>query len=143
MPFRFKIWNQGNDGQTMGIRVADVDELASFATACNQPDLAGLYHNLDDYLAAAAAASGSTPSPYSRLVDVVWLASIGYGAPRAFFGRTLVATYTGPERVTGGFASQCYCIVDAQGYPALAPHHQAIIQVQYVAGPGRDVLVVV
>jgi hypothetical protein len=41
MPFEFKVWNQGNDGQTMGIRVKDVTELNRFAAACTQPDLAG------------------------------------------------------------------------------------------------------
>jgi len=36
----FKIWNQGHDGQTMGIRVEDATGLQRLATCCNQPDMA-------------------------------------------------------------------------------------------------------
>ena len=28
MSYKFKVWNQGHDGRTMGIRVEDVDEVA-------------------------------------------------------------------------------------------------------------------
>ena len=142
MAFDFKIWNQGNDGETMGLRVADVTELTAFAAACNQPDLAGVYQDLSAYLNAANAARGVTPISYSRRIDVVWLNTIGYGTPQLFPGRTLVATYTGNERQAGGFASQCYCIVDPAGYPALAQHHQTPIRVDYITNPSHDVLVV-
>ena len=141
MPHRFKIWNQGNDDLIMGIRVENTKRLAAFAPHCNQPDLAGNWANLTDYLSAAAGAR-STPQPYARLVDVVWLNPLGYGTPRYFPGRTLVATYTGPRRPRGGYACQCYCIVDPQGYPALAAHHRTIIQVEYIAHPFHDALVV-
>jgi hypothetical protein len=142
MAYSFKVWNQGNDGATMGIRVADVDELQRFAPACSQPDLGGAWASLGDYLNAAAAAQGTPPQPYSRIVDVVWLNTIGYGSTQLFPGRTLVVTYTGNERQTGGFASQCYCIVDPAGYPTLSGYHRDSIEVSYVAGIGRDVLVV-
>lgn len=142
MPYNFKIWNQGNDRRTMGIRVEDVAELARFAAACSEPDIGGHYADMQTYLGAAAAARGAPPPPYSRIVDVIWLNAIGYGSNRLFPGRTMVATYTGPERGSGGFASQCYCIVDANGYPALAQHHRMIIRVEFVANPARDVMVV-
>jgi len=141
MPFNFKIWNQGNDGQTMGIRLADVDELDEFAGVCTEPDIAGTYTNLQAYLDSAAAAHGAAPPHYSRPVDVVWLNPIGYGGRRFFPGRRLLATYTGPERQSGGFGSQCYCIVDPNGYAALAPHHQKVISGEYIANAVTDVLV--
>jgi hypothetical protein len=33
MSYKFKVWNQGHDGRTMGIRVEDVDEVARIAAA--------------------------------------------------------------------------------------------------------------
>jgi len=142
MPFNFKIWDQGNDGRTMGVRVEDVNELTKFATACSQPDIAGHYPNLRSYLTAASRARGGPPPPYSRIVDVVWLNPVGYRSPQFFPGRTLVATYTGPQRGTGGFASQCYCIIDPIGFTALRRHHRRAIVVEYIAHPSRDALVV-
>lgn len=34
MTFAFKVWDQANDGQTMALRVNDVDELARLAEVC-------------------------------------------------------------------------------------------------------------
>lgn len=141
MPLNFKIWNQGHDGRTMGIRVEDVDELAALAGVCTEPDTAQTYANLQDYLDAAAKAHGSPPPHYARHVDVVWLNPIGYGGRRFFPGRRLLATYTGPERQSGGFGSQCYCIVDANGYAALVSHHQMVIEGEYIANAQGDVIV--
>ena len=142
MPFEFKIWDQGHDGRTMGIRVADVAALADLPTACSGPDLAGNWSSLTDYLDAANIATGAPPVHFSRLVDVIWLSSIGYGSPRHFPGRTFVVTYTGLERSSGGFASQGYCVIDAQGFPSLSTHDKAPLSVEYVPGIGRDVMVV-
>ena len=141
MPLNFKIWNQGNDGRTMGIRVEDVKELAALAGVCTEPDTAGTYASLQDYLDAAAVAHGATPQHYSRHVDVVWLNPIAYGGRRLFPGRRLLATYTGNERQSGGFASQCYCVVDEDGYAALAPHHKTVIEGEYIAHAQGDVIV--
>jgi hypothetical protein len=142
MAFNIKVWNQGNDGQTMGIRIEDTAELNRFALTCIFPDIAGTWSNLQDYMNAASIAAGAAPMPYSRFVDVVWLNPIGYGALRYFPGRTLVATYTGNQRVGGGFAVQCYCIVDPTGYPALAPHHRTPLQMHYLTHRDRDAIVV-
>lgn len=141
MPFQFKVWNQGNDGQTMGIRVRNVAELRRLAAACTQPDLTGRWGSLGDYLAAANAATAE-PAPYARLVQVVWLNTLGYNVLRNFSGRTFVVTYTGPMRTAGGFASQGYCIVDPNGYPVLGPLHRQPIRVEYIADSAQDVLVV-
>jgi hypothetical protein len=141
MPFEFKIWNQGNDGQTMGIRVRNVTELKRLTSACTEPDLSGRWTNLADYLQAARNAT-SEPPPFVRLVQVIWLSPQGYGAARNFTGRTFVVTYTGPMRAAGGFASQGYCTVDPQGYPLLRNLHRRPIRVEYIADPAQDVLVV-
>ena len=141
MAHRFKIWDQGNDGRTMGIRVDGVTELERFAGSCTMPDLSDNYQSLQEYLDIAELAS--TPPPaYSRYVDVVWLSHIGYGRSMYIPHRTLVVTYTGNRRQTGGYASQAYCIVDPNGYPELASHHQRPILVEYVAHATRDALVV-
>jgi len=140
MTFKFKIWNQGNDGRTMGIRVADVAELKKFAVACAKPDLGGTWANLQAYLAAARKAS-SEPAPFVRVVDIVWLNNAFL--PNTYFpGRRLVATYTGPRRGTGGFASQAYTILDANLFSKLGAHHKKQIEVEYVASDSNDVLVV-
>ena len=141
MAHRFMIWDQGNDGRTMAIRVKGVHELAQFARSCTQPDIAGKYKCLDEYLEVAARTS-TRPLPYTRIVEVVWLNRIGYGEHRFFQGRTLVVTYSGNRRQKGGFASQAYCIVDPNGYPELRSHHRSTILVEYVSHAGRDALVV-
>ena len=141
MTHRFKIWDQGNDGSTMGIRVARVEALPQFATSCTMPDLSGEYRCLQDYLVRAESAQ-TPPPPYSRYVDVVWLSHIGYGVSKYFPHRTMVVTYSGNMRQAGGYASQAYCIVDPNGYPELASHHQRLISVEYVAHATRDTLVV-
>ena len=141
MSFAFKVWNQGNDGQTMGIRVANATELRQFAALCTEPDLAGNWVSLMEYLDAARTAAVEPP-PYTRPVHVVWLNTLGYGSTRYFPGRTLVVTYTGRRRTRGGYAAQGYCIIDPQGYPLLGPHHKDPIQVECIGYPGQDVLVV-
>jgi hypothetical protein len=143
MPYRFKIWNQGHDGRTMGIRVEDINELASLATACTQPDSAGAWSNLQDYLDAVNVVVGAAPPPYTRIVDVVWLNPIGYGVPSYFPGRTLVVTYNGNQRATGGYATQCYCIVDPLGYQRLAPHDKNPLNVEYIAHMRNDLIAIV
>jgi len=141
MAFEFLIWNQGNDGLTMGIRVRNVAELERLAASCIQPDLGGRWTNLADYLQSSNEAL-TEPEPYVRTVQVVWLNPLGYGSSQVFPGRTFVVTYTGPRRVGGGYASQGYCIVDPQGYPILSPHHQTLIRVEYIAHPSQDIIVV-
>lgn len=142
MPFQFMVWNQGNDGMTMGIRCVDVNELANFAAVCTQSDVAGEWANLNEYLQAADIAAADPPPSYTRIVNIVWLNTLGYGIPRYFPGRTLVVTRTGNLRQSGGYASQGYSIVDPQGFPILAPHHQQPIRVEYIAHEGHDCLVV-
>lgn len=141
MPNKFKIWDQGNDGNTMGIRVKDTAELNRLKSRVTGMDLAGVYPNLTAYLNNAAA-STSHPQPYSRLVNVVWLNAKGYSNPIVFPSRTFVVTYTGNVRQSGGFASQGYVIVDPVGFANLGTHHRDAIDVEYISSPGLDTLVV-
>lgn len=141
MAHKFKIWDQGNDGRTMGIRVTTTTELRRLAPSVSGPDLGGRWPNLQAYLRAASTATTSPP-PYSRLVSVVGLSALGYARPTVFPGRTFVSTYTGNVRQSGGFASQGYVIVDAVGFPNLGRHHLTPIDVEYITCAGMDTLVV-
>lgn len=140
--YYFKVWDQANDGQTMAIRVADVNVLAAFAAVCSGPDMAGHWGSLQDYLNAAATAT-QPPIPYVRPVDVLWQRA-GVGVPHwsVCFDRRLRVTYAGSIRVSGGFASQGYIVVDPAWNTALQPFDKHLLQVRYCAGPGRDLLVV-
>ncbi len=142
MPLCFKVWNQANDNTTMAVRVSNVREVRHLSQVCAGPDMQGTWRNLAEYLAAARVAVGAPPVPYTRPVDVIWLSRLGYGTPRLFPGRRLVATYTGPQRLHGGYATQCYCVIDPAGYGALGAHHRAALSVEYIAHSSHDVLVV-
>jgi len=138
---KFKVWDQGNDGSTMGIRVKDVAELNKLSHKVTGMDLAGTYANMAAYLKAAASAK-SPPQPYSRLVSVVWLNAMGYSNPIVFPGRTFVVTYSGNIRQSGGFASQGYVIIDPAGFANLGSHHRDPVDVVYISSAGMDTLVV-
>jgi hypothetical protein len=139
--FAFKIWNQANNGTTMGIRVASLAELRRIAASHQAPDANHTYGSISDYLTTAGTAT-RPPRPYMRPVDVFWDTTLGYGGRRYFDGRTLEVTYSGNQRRSGGFAAQCYVIVDPQGYSILGPFHLVPIRVDVVAGNERDLLVV-
>lgn len=138
---KFKVWDQGNDGSTMGIRVKDVAELNKLSHKVTGMDLAGTYSNMAAYLKAAASAKKPL-QPYSRLVTVVWLNSMGYSNPIVFPGRTFVVTYSGNIRQSGGFASQGYVIIDPTGFTNLGSHHRDPVDVVYISSAGMDTLVV-
>lgn len=140
--FHFKVWDQSNDGQTMAVRAANVDVLAALAAVCNQPDMTGNWDSLQDYLNAAATAAAS-PAPYVRPVDVLW-GRAGLGVPQwsMCHDRRFRVTYSGNVRAGGGFAVQGYSIVDPAWNAQLQPHHQHDIQVRYIPGPHRDLIVV-
>lgn len=138
--YSFKIWNQGNDGSTMGIRAADVAVVAQLGQQVSRPSGDAVYATLADYLAHLATAT-APPLPYRRPVDVLWRTAVGYQTHKYFTDRTLEVTYSGNLRQRGGFAAQCYVIVDSQGYSLLGPLHTVPITVVVVPGTaGRDLL---
>lgn len=139
--FIFKIWDQAHDGQTMAIRVENVDELKQLAAICTGPDAAGNWESLEEYLAHAETAS-TEPIPYVRDVDVLWqhpgiALPYRYGQHRRF--RVI---YTGRGRLGGGFSSQGYCVLDPAWNSALQPHHQVPVSVEWHPGDDRDLIVV-
>ena len=141
MPFAFKVWDQANDGQTMALRVSDVDELVRLATVCTGADAAGNWPSLDAYLTHAGAAE-IEPAPYVRNVDLLWL-NPAIALPNPYCqNRRFRVTYTGRVRQAGGFASQGYCIVDPAWNRVLQPHHQDAITVEWYPGDDRDLIVV-
>lgn len=138
--FDFKIWNQANNGTTMGIRAADVSVVAQLAPQFNRCSDDAVYGSLGQYLSTIAVAR-TPPAPYRRSVDILWRTAIGYGSHRYFTDRVLEVTYTGHVRQSGGFAAQCYVIVDPNGFQSLGPHHTVPIAVVAFAGNGgRDLL---
>lgn len=141
MPFSFKVWNQARDGATMGIRVADVDELDQLAAACTEPDMDGNWDSLQDYLDAAATAT-QPPIPYGRLVDVVWLLDTPFGEQRHCQNRRFKVLRTGEERASGGFPSQAYCILQPSWTADLLLCDKNPITVEYIPGDSVDVIVV-
>lgn len=138
--FDFKIWNQANHGTTTGIRVADVNIVAQLGPQFNRCSDGGVDGSSSQYLSAIAVAQ-TPPDPYRRTVDILWRTAIGYGTHRYFTERVLEATYTGSVRQSGGFAAQCYIIVDPNGFRALGSHHTVPIAVVAVVGTGgQDLL---
>ena len=133
--YPFKIWNQGNDGSTMGIRAADVSVVAQLGQQFSRPSSDAVYGTLAGYLAGLATAT-TPPAPYRRAVDILWRTAVGYQAHRYFTDRVLEVTYSGTLRQQGGFAAQCYVIVDPSGFQALGPHHTVPISVVVFPGNG-------
>jgi hypothetical protein len=116
-------------------------ELRRIAASHLVPALNARYGSIRDYLVAVGSAA-HPPRPYVRSVDVLWDTSLGYGARRYFDGRTLEVTYSGNVRTRGGFAAQCYVVVDPNGFGVLGPFHRVPIQVEIIAGTNRDLLIV-
>jgi hypothetical protein len=137
--YDFKIWNQANDGNTMAIRAADVSVVALLGPAISRPSDDGVYPTLAHYLAVLGNAN-TAPPPYRRTIDVLWRTAIGYGAHRYFPRRILEVTYSGNVRQAGGFAAQCYVVVDPQGYASLGGLHLAPIAVDVFPGSNGDLL---
>jgi len=141
MSFAFKLWNQANDGRTMAIRVRDMRELRRIAASHRQPASDGRYESIADYLATVSSA-GHRPHPYVRNVDVLWRTSLGYGTMRYFDGRSMEVAYSGNVRARGGFAAQCYVVIDPNGFGVLGPFHLVPIHVEIIPGASRDLLTV-
>lgn len=141
MPYEFKIWNQSNDNQTMSIRVRDVNALNAMAATYAVPSSDGAYQSLQHFINLLDTAVAPQP-PYRREVDVVWNTMLGYGRKRMFRSCILEATYSGNIRQGGGYAVQCYVMIDPNGYGVLGPFHFVPIQVEIITETSCDLLVV-
>ncbi len=141
MPHSFKIWNQSNDGKTMAIRAEDVATVDEIARSYTVPSNDGLYTSLSNFVAQLGGATQHL-SPYRRTVDVFWNTALGYDGPKYFADKTLESTYTGNMRQGGGYAAQCYVMIDPDGFGILGQFHLVPISVAIIPGEPRDLLVV-
>lgn len=140
--YRFKVWDQSNDGKTMAIRVADTAELDKLRAHCTGHCMSGVWGSLSAYLVAAAKAK-KPPDHFTRQVDVLWLKKgLGLLPWSICHNRTFRVLNTGNVKAKGGFASQAYVILDPAWNALLQPHHKKPIQVRYLPGPWTDLLVV-
>lgn len=139
MPFPFQIYNHSNDGRTAAIR-AEMAVVRALALACTGDDENIPGRTLAQYIADADVAV-ARPESFFRHVDIIW-----HGAalvvPRYVHDRRFRVTYSGNVRPGGGVSFEAYCIVDPAWFATLLPLHQTPIQVDYVAGMTRDLLVV-
>lgn len=141
MPSKFKIWDQGHDGQTIAIRLENVAELSRFARVCTGPDRHGNWPSLAAYLDNLRVAS-APPLHYERLVELVWLSRHGYPAVQRIPGIRFVVTYSGRLRRSGGYAAQGYCVFDPHGFAIFAQLLGRIVYVDYFPRARSDLLVV-
>lgn len=123
----------------MAIRVRDMHELRRMARNYAPPQ--GARQSMQQYVTNMATAT-SRLAPFRREVDVFWNTNLGYGTARYFDGRVLEVTYSGGQRQSGGYAVQCYIMVDPNGYGTLGAFHLVPIQVDFVFGESRDLAVV-
>lgn len=141
MHLNLRLDDQARQGHIVSIdfRVAELDQLAVEMVGS---DLSGLYASLRDFLNAADAAV-TPPESYFRHVDVLWQHP-GVATPTALAtDRRFVASYNGPRRQRGGFATQGYLVLEPAWETALLPHLGMPLAVDYFAGGGHDLMVVV
>jgi len=150
MPFKFEIWYQGENKVTpfdknLGLRITDPKEVARFAEECNQPDVAGKYDDLQDFLNKAPEISKDYTPPYHRVVDVISLSTKLYKDKKTLFGRTLIATMVHDPTVSKQGTVHVYVIIQDPDPGALDPEDldgDEYVMGEYTASPGRDVLVI-
>jgi len=140
--YKFKVWDQANDGNTMAIRVANTAELSKLTAHCLGHCMLNAWSSLKHYLVVAAKAK-VRPDHFVRQVDVLWLKK-GLGLPpwTMCHNRLLRVLNTGNARKSGGFASQAYVILDPSWNAVLRPHHKQAIRARYLPGPWNDLIVV-
>lgn len=141
MPFQFYIYNHSNDGVTVALRTHH-DVVRLLATACTGPDENVPGRTLADYIQEADAAT-ARPESFFRNLDIVWNHPTIVLPTRYSTDRRFRVTYSGNVRQSGGIAFEGYCVVDPAWYAQLMPLVQTPIQVEYLAGTHRDLLMVV
>jgi hypothetical protein len=140
MPFEFFIYNHSNDGQTAAIR-AHQDTVRQLAAACTGGDENVPGRTLTQYIVEADAAI-TNPESFFREVDILWQRP-GPALPHRFAtGRRMRVTYSGNVRAGGGIAFEGYCVVDPAWFAALLPLAPTPIQVEYITGVDRDLIIV-
>jgi len=141
MPFQLYIYNHSNDGQTVALR-AHQDVVRTLATACTGSDENVPGRTLTDYVHEADAAT-TRPESFFRNVDIVWNHPTITLHSRYSTDRRFRVTYSGNVRQGGGISFEGYCVVDPAWFAQLMPLVQTPIQVEYLPGVHRDLLLVV
>ena len=136
-----KIWNQANDGATMGLRVVDVVELEYLSGMFFGPSDDGNWASLRDYLDYMSS-TDEPPAPFVITADVYWdrpSPSVPYPLAR---DRRFEFTYTGNRRESGGYAVQGYLILPTDWAPGLLSSHMTPVDAELSdAGPVPTVTV--
>jgi len=141
MRLNLRLDDQARQGHIVSIdfRVA---ELVQLATEMTGPDISGFHASLAEFLHTADTA-GSPPDTYFRNVDVLWRHST-IATPSALgCDRRFAASYNGPLRAKGGYATQGYLVLPPAWEAALLPHLGTALEVDYFAGTTHDLMVVV
>src|SRR5262249_21726725 len=139
--FEVHLYNQSNDGLTAAIR-AHKRVVQQLARACTGQDAGGTGRTLADYIRDANVAT-TPPQPFTRQVDILWRHPAIVVQPLYVQDRTFEVTYSGHVRKRGGFSFQGYCMVHRRWWPIFLPLHTRTIFIEYHAGTGRDLIVVV
>jgi len=140
MPFQLYIYNHSNDGQTVALR-AHQDVVRALATACTGGDENVPGRTLADYIQECDTAM-SRPESFFRNVDIAWNHPTIALPSRYSNERRFRVTYSGNVRPSGGIAFEAYCVVDPLWFAQLMLLVQTPIQVEYLVGVRRDLLLV-
>jgi len=141
MSFRFKVWDQANDGKTIGLRVADIKEIERLGHHLTGAEAFNEWNSLSDFLDCLNQAQ-TPPERFVRLVDVL-VGRSDLTLPKWSLCqiRKLSFTYTGPVRRAGGFAAQAYVILEPSWTASLIGHAGLELNAEYVIGSDRDLIV--
>ena len=140
MQFQFHIYNHSNDGATAAIR-AHQDVVRQLATTCIGTDENVTGRTLAQYISNADT-TVSRPESFFRNVDILWNNS-RISVPHQYStGRRFRVTYSGNVRDGGGISFEGYCVVDPAWFSILLPMAQTPIQIDYLPGNDRDLIVV-
>lgn len=102
----------------------------------------GTGRTLQDYIAEADAATIDKPDPFIRNVDVLWRHSAFTVIPTYSQDRIFRVTYSGNIKPGGGVAFQAYCMVHPQWWPQVLRLHTDPVQVEYLTGTNRDLIII-
>lgn len=141
MDIRVKVWDQANDGKTIGLRIADNAEISKLANYLTGSEAFDEWSSLSEFLDHLSQAQ-IPPERFVRLVDVL-VGRSDLTLPKWSLCQTrkLSFTYSGLARKGGGYASQAYVILEPAWTQSLSSHVGVELQAQYVNGTDRDLII--
>jgi hypothetical protein len=141
MSFRFKIWDQANDGKTIGLRASDNSEIQKLGQHLIGADAFNEWESLSGFLQCLSQAE-SPPERFVRIVDIL-IARNDLGLPKWSLcqKRKFSFTYSGLVRKGGGFAAQAYVILEPAWTSTLICNVGLEIEAEYILGDDRDLII--